>query len=83
MTDSVCLHCSILSAPATAELEPLADGQVSQTDEVTVVALSWWVGLPFSLGPFTASFCPKETFLPQVSGSLRPVESLMTSDTLT
>nr|XP_023397586.1 glutamine-dependent NAD(+) synthetase [Loxodonta africana] len=25
--------CRILSAPATAELEPLADGQVSQTDE--------------------------------------------------
>nr|XP_012308432.1 glutamine-dependent NAD(+) synthetase isoform X2 [Aotus nancymaae] len=30
---------SILSAPPTAELEPLADGQVSQTDEVMVVAL--------------------------------------------
>lgn len=30
---SVCF-CSILSAPPTAELEPLTDGQVSQTDEV-------------------------------------------------
>lgn len=31
----VCVSCrSILEAPATAELEPLADGQVSQTDEV-------------------------------------------------
>lgn len=26
--------CSILTAPPTAELEPLTDGQVSQTDEV-------------------------------------------------
>lgn len=26
--------CSILAAPPTAELEPLTDGQVSQTDEV-------------------------------------------------
>lgn len=26
---------SILSAPPTAELEPLTDGQVSQTDEVS------------------------------------------------
>lgn len=36
----VCLGCSILAAPATAELEPLTDGQVSQTDEVMMVALS-------------------------------------------
>lgn len=49
-------YCSILSAPATAELEPLANGQVSQTDEVMMVALSYWMCLPFSLGPFIASF---------------------------
>ncbi|KAK2099919.1 hypothetical protein P7K49_021267 [Saguinus oedipus] len=29
----LCFCCSILLAPPTAELEPLADGQVSQTDE--------------------------------------------------
>lgn len=34
----MCPGHSILAAPATAELEPLADGQVSQTDEVMVVA---------------------------------------------
>ena len=27
--------CSIVAAPPTAELEPLTDGQVSQTDEVS------------------------------------------------
>lgn len=48
--------CSILSAPATAELEPLADGQVSQMDEVTMVDVS-----PL----LTGSFCQKETLLPQ------------------
>lgn len=26
--------CSILAAPPTAELEPLKDGEISQTDEV-------------------------------------------------
>lgn len=36
----LCPHRSILAAPATAELEPLAHGRVSQTDEVTVLALS-------------------------------------------
>ena len=43
--------CSILSAPATAELEPLADGQVSQMDEVMMVDVS-----PL----LTGSFCQKE-----------------------
>lgn len=33
-SDSMC-SSSILSAPPTAELEPLTDGQVSQTDEVS------------------------------------------------
>ena len=36
----MCPDRSILAAPATAELEPLAHGRVSQTDEVAVLALS-------------------------------------------
>uniref|UniRef100_A0A8C6QA80 Glutamine-dependent NAD(+) synthetase n=1 Tax=Nannospalax galili TaxID=1026970 RepID=A0A8C6QA80_NANGA len=45
---------SILSAPATAELEPLANGHVSQTDEVMTSPLpAPWVA---GLGPFTVSF---------------------------
>lgn len=43
----MCPGHSILAAPATAELEPLADGQVSQTDEVMLVASS----PRFSLSP--------------------------------
>lgn len=75
VTDSVS-YCSILSAPATAELEPLANGQVSQTDEVTMMALSWLMCLPFSLGPLPTPFCQKETFLPPDPGSVRLTESL-------
>ena len=60
----MCLVCSILAAPPTAELEPLANGQVSQIDEVAVVALSPCFG-PVSLllaclgwAPSQPPFCP-------------------------
>lgn len=32
----------ILGAPPTAELEPLADGQIQQTDEVDILKLSFY-----------------------------------------
>lgn len=64
----VCVSCrSILEAPATAELEPLADGQVSQTDEVRGGGLWHLPPPPSPWVPPWPPFCPKE--LGPIAGS--------------
>lgn len=50
----------ILGAPPTAELEPLADGQIQQTDEVDILKLHCWAFFFYFLLIFGFESCRRE-----------------------